>query len=113
MKRLGTYLSILLVVAAVYAAFMIFPHYLDFYQFQDDINNEAKFARQGNMNDEKILNNVMKEANSYALPITPDMVRISHEGENTSIAVDYTITVRFPMDKQVVLDFHPRSQVTY
>ena len=113
MKRLGTYLFLLIIVAGVYAAFMIAPPYLSFYQFQDDISSEAKFARQGNVNDDRLLKNVMKEANSYDLPITEDMVRITHDGENTSIAVDYVVTVNFPMDKKLVLDFHPRSKVTF
>ena len=41
MKSLKAVIGVLLVVAAFYAAWLLLPPYINNYQFQDDLTNEA------------------------------------------------------------------------
>ena len=101
--------GLLVVIAVGYVAFMFLPPYFNKYQFTDDITSIARFAGPTARTEEDIRAEVMKKAKEYDLPIKPEQVRITREGQKVTIGADYTYVVNLVGGKQVPLDFHLTS----
>lgn len=98
--------GILVVAVAAYLAFMFIPPYFSKYQFSDDITSIARFAGPTQRTEEDIRTEVMQKAKGYNLPITPEQVRVSREGQKVTIGADYTYVVNLVGGKQVPIEFH-------
>jgi len=109
MNRLKALFGLFVVVAAFYTAWMLMPPYVNNYQFQDDIRNEALINSYSNKSDQDIRNALAKKAAEYGIPLTAEQINIQRNGPELSIWADYTVHVDlpgFPLD----LRFHPATK---
>ena len=109
MNRLKALFGLFLVVAAVYAAWMLLPPYISNYQFQDDLQNEALINSYSNKSDLDIRNTLSKKAADYGIPLKAEQINVLRNGAELSIWADYTVHVDlpgFPLD----LRFHPATK---
>jgi len=65
--RLGSIVTLVVVIAAVYAGFHVAPVYMDHYSFQDKINEIARTPKYRAPTDEKVLDILMKEVRERQL----------------------------------------------
>ena len=109
MNRLKALFGVVLVVAAFYTAWMLLPPYVNNYQFQDDIQNEALINSYSNKSEQDIRNTLAKKAAEYGIPLTAEQINVFRNGAELSIWADYTVHVDlpgFPLD----LKFHPATK---
>lgn len=112
MKSLKSLLGIAVVVAAFYVAFKLMPVYFNEYQFEDSLEQIARYsAYQQNKTEDDIRNEVMKKAREFDIPIQSEQISIFRQGTNLTISTDYNIHVDLPM-YPLDLKFHPSSKKT-
>jgi hypothetical protein len=97
----------------VYVAAEVIPPYFANYQFQDDLDSEARLGTYSTKGDDVIRDAVFKKAQDLEIPITKDQIRIQRTGAVGSggvmIEADYSVHVElpgYPMD----LHFHPQTK---
>jgi uncharacterized protein DUF4845 len=104
MQRMKAVLGIFVVVAAFYLAWKLMPPYFNNYQFQDDLEQEARQAvYTPTRTEQQIRDNVMKLARSEDIPIKPEDIKIQRGYETIVISVDYTVHIDLPIHP---LDLH-------
>ena len=109
MNRLKAVVGVLLVVAAFYAAWMLLPPYVNNYQFQDDIRNEALMNSYTTKTEQDIRDGLARKAAEYGIPLRPEQIFVQRTGAELSIWADYSVHVDlpgFPLD----LQFHPATK---
>jgi hypothetical protein len=109
MKRVKPLLGVLLVVVGAYAAWILLPPYINNYQFQDDIQNEALINSYSSKSEQDIRNTLAKKAADYGIPLKAEQIHVQRSGPELSIWADYTVHVElpgFPVD----LNFHPATK---
>ncbi len=110
MARLKAILGIFIVVAAFYTAWKLIPPYFNNYQFQDDLEQEARQAVYNpNRTEQQIRDEIIKIALSDGVPITPDNIKIQRGYQTIVISVDYTVHVDLPI-YPLDLQFHPSTK---
>jgi Domain of unknown function (DUF4845) len=98
----------LVLAALVYTAIKVVPVLITEYQFQDAIQNIARFAtvqRKGNF---EVVQSVLEEAQKDDLPIQKEDIKVEGAGGNVHIYVNYSVTVDL-MVYQWTLNFHPAA----
>jgi hypothetical protein len=109
MKRVKALFGVLLVITAAYAAWMLVPPYLNNYQFQDDVQNEALINSYSNKSEQEICETLAKKAAEYGIPLKAEQIHVQRSGSELSIWADYSVHVDlpgFPLD----LKFHPATK---
>jgi hypothetical protein len=109
MKSLKPVIGVLLVVAAFYAAWLLLPPYINNYQFQDDLTNEALINSYSNKSELDIRNTLAKKAADYGIPLKAEQIHVQRSGAELSIWADYSVHIDlpgFPLD----LNFHPATK---
>jgi hypothetical protein len=109
MKRVKALCGVLLVVAGFYVAWMLVPPYINNYQFQDDVQNEALINSYNNKSDQDIRETLAKKAADYGIPLKAEQIHVERSGPELSIWADYSVHVDlpgFPLD----LKFHPATR---
>ncbi|HXP48257.1 MAG TPA: hypothetical protein VN810_13360, partial [Terriglobales bacterium] len=76
MDRLKALIGVLLVVAVFYAAWLMLPPYINNYQFQDDISNEALINSYSNKSELDIRNTLAKKAADYGIPLKAEQIHV-------------------------------------
>ena len=109
MDRLKALIGVLLVVAAFYAAWLLLPPYINNYQFQDDITNEALINSYSNKSELDIRNTLAKKAADYGIPLKAEQIHVQRNGLELSIWADYTVHVDVP-GLPLDLKFHPATK---
>jgi hypothetical protein len=109
MKRLKALCGILVVVAGAYVAWMLVPPFVNNYQFQDDVQNEALINSYSNKSEQDIRATLAKKAADYGIPLKAEQIHVQRSGPELSIWADYSVHVDlpgFPLD----LNFHPATK---
>jgi len=109
MKSLKPVIGVLLVVAALYAAWLVLPPYISNYEFQDDVTNEALVNSYSNKSELDIRNTLAKKAADYGIPLKAEQIHVQRNGPELAIWADYSVHVDlpgFPLD----LNFHPATK---
>lgn len=96
----------LILVAAGYVALKVVPCLYSEYQFQDGIQDIARYASAMHQDTGKVREAVLKEAEKDDVPITTKDLKIQGTGGNFRISADYSVTVDLKV-YQWTLDFHP------
>jgi hypothetical protein len=104
-SSLGCLVSLVLLAGALYYGVRIGGVYWRFYELQDDMRQEARFA--GQLTDEAIRRRLLARADSV-LGLAPDF-RISRAPERITIQGDYTETVELPLFKHTFV-LRPRVE---
>jgi cell division protein FtsL len=95
-----------ILVAFVYAAVMLIPVLINEYEFQDSLQNIARYASVNRKNNEQIKQAVLEEAQKEDLPIQAADIKVEGSAGNVHINVDYSVTVDLKV-YQWTLNFHP------
>ena len=95
-----------ILVAFVYAAVMVIPVLINEYEFQDSLQNIARFASVNRKNNEQVKQAVLEEAQKEDLPIQAADIKVEGSAGNVHINVDYSVTVDLKF-YQWTLNFHP------
>ena len=110
MSSLGCLFSLLIAAAGLYFGLHVGEAYWRFYEFQDNMRQEARFASHS-AND-AIINRLRAYADSLELPA--DAQRISIRRSQSAIVIEaaYTEYVEFPMYVREIA-FHPYAESTF
>jgi predicted membrane protein len=98
----------MILVAFIYAAAMVLPVLINEYQFQDTIQDIARFASVNRKTNEQIQKAVLDEAQKADLPVQAEDIKVQNNGGNVHINVDYSVTVDLKL-YQWTLNFHPAA----
>jgi cell division protein FtsL len=98
----------LVLVAFIYVTAMIVPVLINEYQFQDNLDQIARFSSVGHKSNSDVQKAVLEEAQKEDLPIQAEDIKVAGTGGNVHINVDYSVTVDLKV-YQLTLNFHPAS----
>jgi hypothetical protein len=98
----------LILAALVYVGIKVMPILVIEYEFQDSIQNIARFASVNRQDNPKIQKAVVTEAEKDDLPVRPEDVKVEGTNGNVRISVDYAVTVDLSV-YQWTLNFHPTA----
>jgi len=98
----------MILVAFIYVAAMVLPILINEYQFQDSIQNIARFASVNRRNGDQIRKDVLDEAQKEDLPVQAEDIKVESNAGNVKIFVDYSVTVDLKV-YQWTLNFHPAA----
>jgi hypothetical protein len=113
MSTIKLILVLALLGGLVYVSAELVPPIFANYQFQDDLDNEARLGTYSNKGDDVIRDAVLKRAQDLEIPVNKDQIRIQRIGSGVSggvmIEAEYNVHVElpgYPMD----LHFHPQTK---
>ena len=106
-SSLGCLFTLLLVAAAVYFGVNVGEIYWRYYEFQDDMNQEVRFAAHSPT--DKIIARLRARADSLDLPDDAHDITVRRSNEAISIEAEYYERIELPMYARDVL-FHPHAQ---
>ena len=109
MKSLKALLAVAVFGGLIYSAYLIVPVYLSNYQFQDAIEEEARFDAYSQKTEQDIRAIVFKKAQALDLPLTAEQIRVQKTTNSVSISAAYTVHVNLPVHP-LDLSFTPNSQ---
>jgi hypothetical protein len=104
---MGCLFSLLLIAAAVYFGVNIGEAYWRFYQYQDDMQQEVRFAAHSA--DDAIVTRLRASADSLALPAESERIAVRRTQSTISIEAVYSEFVEFPMYVREIR-FHPHAE---
>jgi hypothetical protein len=107
-SRLKTILGILFLAALIYLAVKIVPPFVNNYQFQDALVEEARFAGVNRKDADTIRSDVFKKMQEIGIPGSRDDIRVESVATGTRISIDYTVVVDLP-GYELPLKFHPTA----
>jgi len=87
---------------------MVIPVLINEYEFQDSLQNIARFASVNRRNNEQVKQAVLDEAQKEDLPVQAEDIKVEGNAGNIHINVDYSITVDLKV-YQWTLNFHPAA----
>lgn len=95
---------------AIYLLLLVIPPYFHNYQFQDSIDETARFSGvDPRATEDDIRQKVFKSAQDYDVPLTAEQINVRRNGTEVAIWADYSVHLNVlvrPMD----LDFHPATK---
>jgi cell division protein FtsL len=106
--RLKAVIWTMILVAIIYVAAMMLPVLINEYQFQDGLQNIARFASVNRKSGDEIRKSVLDEAEREDLPIQAEDIKVESHNGNIKIDVDYSVTVDLKV-YQWTLNFHPAA----
>ncbi|HEY9228440.1 MAG TPA: hypothetical protein VIP11_17435 [Gemmatimonadaceae bacterium] len=109
-STLGCLFSLLIAVAVMYFGVNVGRVYWRFYQFQDDMRQEVRFATT--RTNDQIVTHLRASADSLGLPEAAGKVSIRRTEHTITVESDYYETVEFPMIVREI-HFNPRAEGTF
>ena len=102
---LGCLLTLLILAAIGYFGIGVGEHYMQFYQYQDAMRQEVKFAAHNS--DALILRHLRERADSLGLPESAGEVTLQRDGRHIEIESEYYVHLELPLYvKEVRFDAH-------
>jgi hypothetical protein len=99
--------TLLILAAIVYFGVNVGEVYMRFYQFQDAMRQEVRFAAHNS--DAQILRRLQAEADSLGLPEGAGTISLQRDGRHIDLESDYYEHIELPgMVKEV--HFNPRAE---
>ena len=95
-------------VAFVYTGVMVIPVLINEYEFQDSLQNIARFASTYRKSNEQVKQSVLEEAQKEDLPVQAEDIKVEGSQGNVHIFVEYSVTVDLKF-YQWTLNFHPNA----
>jgi Domain of unknown function (DUF4845) len=96
----------LVLASCIYVAFKVVPYLVNEYQFQDGMQEIARYASAMHQDPAKVHDAVLKEAEKDDVPVGADDIKVEGTGGNFRISADYSVTVDLTV-YQWTLNFHP------
>jgi hypothetical protein len=107
---LGCLISLLIVAAIGYFGINVGEAYFRFYQYQDAMRQEARFA--GTNSDAVILRRLRQQADSLGLPEAAGVVTLQRDGRHIEMESDYTEHIELPLVARDI-HFNPHAEGTF
>jgi hypothetical protein len=98
----------MILVAFIYSAALILPVLINEYQFQDTLQDIARYASVNRKNNDQVRQAVLAEAQKEDLPVEAEDIKVEGSAGNIHINVDYSVTVDLKV-YQWTLNFHPAA----
>jgi hypothetical protein len=98
---------VVIAVAVIYFGVNVGRTYWRFYQYQDDMRQEVRFARQ--RTNDQIVTHLRASADSLGLPEAAGKITIRRAQSAISIESDYYEIVEFPMYVREI-HFNPKAE---
>lgn len=92
---LGCLVALMLVATVLYFGVGIGEHYFRFYQYQDAMRQEVKFAAHNS--DALILRHLRERADSLGLPEAAGEVNLQREGRHIEMDSEYYVLIEIPL----------------
>ena len=106
--RLKAVIWTTILAAFIYIAAMLLPVLVNEYQFQDSLQDIARFASVNHRSSEQIKQAVLDEAQKQDLPVEAEDIKVEGNAGNVHINVDYSVTIDLKV-YQWTLNFHPTA----
>lgn len=106
----GCLVMLLLVAAALYFGVNFGEAYWRFYEYQDAMRQEVRFAAQ--ISDDRMRMHLTSLADSLGLPDEASDVTISRSGRQISVGAEYSERVEVPFFARDIR-FRPRARGTF
>ena len=90
----------------VYVGFKVVPILVNEYQFQDAMQNTARFASVNRQSDADIKKAIVQEAEKDQIPVRPEDIQVQGRNGNVQLDAAYSVTVDLNVYKWT-LNFHP------
>jgi hypothetical protein len=97
-----------ILISFIYVAAMAIPVLINNYQFQDSLEEIARYASVGHKTNEAVQKAVLDEAQKEDLPIEAENIKVVGAAGNVHINVDYSVVVDLKVF-QWTLNFHPAA----
>ena len=110
LSTLGCLFSVLLVAAIVYFGVNVGEHYFRFYQYQDSMRQEVRFAAHNS--DLQIVRHLRERADSLGLPESAGEVSVQRDGRHIEIESEYYVHIELPLMVREVR-FNPHGEGIY
>src|SRR5258708_31755436 len=91
--RLRAILWTAILVLLVFVGFKLVPPYVNQYQLQDKVVEEARFAVVNRKTDEQLRDIIYREIQDLGIPATKDGIKIENTYHMVRITIDYTVPV--------------------
>jgi Domain of unknown function (DUF4845) len=98
----------MILAAFIYVTAMTVPVLINEYQFQDSLDEIARFSSVGHKSSNEVQKAVLDEAQKEDLPIQAEDIKVAGAGGNIHINVDYSVTIDLKVYKWT-LNFHPAA----
>jgi hypothetical protein len=109
MSTVKLLLGIALIAAVIIVGVQVLPPFLNNYQFQDALNNEALAATYSSKSEDEIRAVAYKSAKEMDIPISPEQIKVLRSGGlgtgSLVIEANYTVHVDLPI-YPLDLNFH-------
>jgi hypothetical protein len=96
----------IVLVAFIYCAVMVLPVLISEYEFQDSLQEIARFASVNRRSPEQVRQSVLDEAQKEDLPVAAENIKVDGYAGNIHINVEYSVTVDLKV-YQWTFNFHP------
>ncbi len=107
--KLKAIIYTVILVVGVFVAFRLVPLYVNEYQLQDKMNEQAKFAIVNRYTEEQVRDILFKVIQDLDIPATRDDIKLATTNHGISISVTYTVPVDFFVYKTDIT-FSPVSE---
>ncbi len=107
LSSLGCLVTLLLAAAVAYFGFSIGEHYVRFFQYQDAMRQEVRFAAHNS--DALILRHLRTRADSLGLPEAAGEVSLQRDGRHIEIESEYYVHIELPLVVREVR-FNPHAE---
>ena len=98
----------LIFLSMIYVGAKVIPVLVTEYQFEDSIQEIARFASATRKSNEQIKQAVFDEAQKEDLPVTSDAIKVEGSAGNVKINVEYSVIVDLKVYQWTLL-FHPAT----
>jgi hypothetical protein len=107
LSSLGCLVMLLLAAAVIYFGVGIGERYMQFYEYQDSMRQEVKFAAHNS--DALILRHLRERADSLGLPEAAGEVTLQRDGRHIQIESEYYVHIELPLFIKEVR-FNPHAE---
>jgi Tfp pilus assembly major pilin PilA len=97
MAKLKAFFWVAVFGILVFLAVKLVPHYVDNYQFQDELNNMARVVTYAQAKTEdNVRADVLHLAQQHELPVKSEQIKVNRTQTGVYIEVNYTVVVPVP-----------------
>lgn len=106
-------LGIAIIAAVIVIGVQVLPPFMNNYQFEDALNNQAMAATYSTKSEDEIRDIAYKSAKELDIPIKPEQIKVTRAGGmgtgTLAIEVNYTVHVDLPV-YPLDLNFHAATK---
>jgi len=91
--KLKTFISLAIVLLAIYSAVKIVPAYVSDYQLSDKMQEQARFAVVNRYTEDQTRANIFKVVQDLEIPAKPEAIKVAASNAVVKISLEYTVPV--------------------